>query len=339
MAIISIPTSIGGVTIPGLATNGPLGLLYSSKYKGANFQYPRDLGSLPKGHVITFTANEITPSDYGTTLEATLGKLSVAGKSITKDALNGDINFDLNQYTNKEGLAQAATNFGQRVERFATETTSLGKELLEKTNLSLTKRKTTPKDTIALYIPDTMVFGNSVSYGKLSTRNTLLKAGASIPGVGKVISGLASIIESDVTKLALATQGLALNPVDQMLFDGIDFRTFQMAFTFTPYSREESREVRNIIKTFRKWAAPRIMNGAAGMFFEPPATFSIRFRNRDRENEWVPKVAESVIESIDVNYSPNGWAAHDDGSPVQTMLTLNFREIALIDRNQIVQGY
>jgi hypothetical protein len=184
-----------------------------------------------------------------------------------------------------------------------------------------------------------MAFGNSVSYGKLSTRNTLLKVGSAVPLLGKAVSGIASILESDVTKLALATQGLALNPVDQMLFDGIDFRTYQMAFTFTPYSREEAREVRDIIKTFRKWAAPRIMNGAAGMFFEPPATFSILFRNKDKENDWVPKVAESVIESIDVNYSPNGWAAHDDGSPVQTMLTLNFREIALIDRNQVVQGY
>jgi hypothetical protein len=318
MAIISIPTSIGGVTIPGLSTNGPLGLLYSSKFKGANFQYPRDLGSLPKGHVITFTANEIIPSDYAPTLESGFNKIYAGVKSLNN--------------SNIETLEQAAKDV-------ATETTSFGKEFLQKTNLSLTKRKKSPKDTIALYIPDTMAFGNSVSYGKLSTRNTLLKAGGSIPYIGKAINGVASIIESDVTKLALATQGLALNPVDQMLFDGIDFRTFQMAFTFTPYSREEAREVRDIIKTFRKWAAPRIMNGAAGMFFEPPATFEIHFRNKDKENDWVPKVAESVIESVDVNYSPNGWAAHDDGSPVQTMLTLNFREIALIDRNQVVQGY
>jgi len=333
MAIISIPTSIGGVSIPGLSTNGPLGLLYSNKFKGANFQYPRDLGSLPKGHVITFTANEIIPSDYAPTLESTFNKIYAGGKSL--------INKGFETYKNGavDNWKTLGENFVQEGEALAVPLTDMGKSLINETNLSLTKRRTTPRDTIALYIPDTMAFGNSVSYGKLSTRNTLLKVGSAVPLLGKAVSGIASILESDVTKLALATQGLALNPVDQMLFDGIDFRTYQMAFTFTPYSREEAREVRDIIKTFRKWAAPRIMNGAAGMFFEPPATFSILFRNKDKENDWVPKVAESVIESIDVNYSPNGWAAHDDGSPVQTMLTLNFREIALIDRNQVVQGY
>ena len=174
---------------------------------------------------------------------------------------------------------------------------------------------------------------------RFSTRNTLLKAGSAVPYAGKLASGVASILESDVTKLALATQGLALNPVDQMLFDGIDFRTYQMAFTFTPYSREEAKEVKEIIKTFRKWAAPRIMNGAAGMFFEPPGTFEVKFLLNGKENTNIGKVAESVIESIDVNYSPNGWAAHDDGAPVQTILTINFREIALIDRNKVEEGF
>jgi hypothetical protein len=334
MAIISIPTSIGGVSIPGLSTNGPLGLLYSSKYQGADHQYPRDLGSLPKGHIVKFTANEIIPSNYTETLGKTFNQIEVGAKSL--------INKGIETYKNGvtvDNLKTLGENFVQEGEALAVPLTDMGKSLINETNLSLTKRRKLPRDRIALYIPDTMAFGNSVSYGKLSTRNTLLKVGSAVPVLGKAVSGIASILESDVTKLALATQGLALNPVDQMLFDGIDFRTYQMAFTFTPYSREEAKEVREIIKTFRKWAAPRIMNGAAGMFFEPPATFTVEFKVKGNENAYVPKVAESVIESIDVNYSPNGWAAHDDGSPVQTLLTINFREIALIDRNQVIQGY
>jgi hypothetical protein len=56
-------------------------------------------------------------------------------------------------------------------------------------------------------------------------------------------------------------------------------------------------------------------------------------------NRNVNKVAESVLESVDVNYAPNGWAAHDDGAPVQTTLTLSFREMELIDKTKINDGY
>ena len=50
-------------------------------------------------------------------------------------------------------------------------------------------------------------------------------------------------------------------------------------------------------------------------------------------------VDESVIESIDINYSPNGWSTHNDGSPVQTVVTLQFKETELIDRDKVVRGY
>ena len=58
-----------------------------------------------------------------------------------------------------------------------------------------------------------------------------------------------------------------------------------------------------------------------------------------KENIHLNKIKESVITSIDVNYSPNGWAAHDDGTPVQTTMTVQFKEIELVDRNAVNQGY
>jgi hypothetical protein len=165
----------------------------------------------------------------------------------------------------------------------------------------------------------------------------LIKAGSLI--FEKKAKDVKSIVESDVTKLALATQGLALNPQNQLLFDGIDFRTYQMAFTFTPYSREEAQMVRDIIKVFRMYALPRITNGGAGMFFVPPGTFDVQFLYNGKENKNINKVAESVIETIDVNYAPNGWSTHEDGAPVQTTVTINFKEIELIDRAKVKEGY
>ena len=105
------------------------------------------------------------------------------------------------------------------------------------------------------------------------------------------------------------------------------------------YPDRYAKQVKDIIKLFRQYAAPRIKPGAAGMFFIPPGTFKLKFLYNGKENTNITRVGESVIESIDVNYAPNGWATHTDGAPVQTTLTMTFKETQLVDRTQIEKGY
>ena len=64
MAIISIPTSIGGINIPGALVNGPLGALYSNIFQSDTLQYPRDLQSMTRGHAVHFSINETNPVKY-----------------------------------------------------------------------------------------------------------------------------------------------------------------------------------------------------------------------------------------------------------------------------------
>lgn len=124
-----------------------------------------------------------------------------------------------------------------------------------------------------------------------------------------------------------------------MLFQGIEFRTFDMSFTFTPYSAKEAEDVKKIIKLFRKYAAPSASTAFAGMFWVPPAFFNVDFRFQGKTNPNLPKLQKCVIESIDVNYAPNGWTTHTDGAPVQTTMTITFKEIILVDRASIEAGY
>jgi len=60
---------------------------------------------------------------------------------------------------------------------------------------------------------------------------------------------------------------------------------------------------------------------------------------KGKENPNITKVTEAVITNIDVNYAPNGFSTNSDGAPVQTQMTISFRENALIDRNKIKEGY
>jgi hypothetical protein len=43
-------------------------------------------------------------------------------------------------------------------------------------------------------------------------------------------------------------------------------------------------------------------------------------------------VGDCVLESVSVDYAPNGWAAYNDGYPVQTRLTLSFRETQMLTK-------
>jgi hypothetical protein len=313
MALISIPTSIGGVSIPGNIINGPLGALFGNKFALNNYQYPRDLGSATKGHVVQFSINEIDPITY-----------EEAKKFVTTTGSFEDV---------KEKFSSIANFFRKD----------------EQKTLNFKPKKKRKVATISMYIPDTLNFQYNAGYGNLSLQQvanevagTAASAFSNVPKLGTLLKtaslGL-TVAQSNAAKLALSTQGLAINPQQQLLFDGIDFRTYQMAFTFTPYSRQEAETVKQIIKLFRYHTAPQITTGGAGMFFVPPSTFDLDFMFNGQRNNNVSRVAESVIESIDVNYAPNGWAAHDNGAPVQTTLTMNFREIELIDKDKIKAGY
>jgi hypothetical protein len=323
MAIISIPSSIGGVSIPGTPINllkGPLASLFGLSSGLAKYQYPRDLGSATRGHYILFSINEVSEAQY-----------QAAGKA-----------FEAASEGNLKDAAALAVDFGTKVGEAAVANES--------------SRTSTTKAVIALYMPETMAFTYNSAYDDTSLLAVAKEIGGAAAGLkggkgvinklkgmvgaaGGTFNKAVTVAGSQTARLALQTQGLAINPQKQLLFSGIGFRDYQLVFTFTPYSKKESEDIANIIKEFKKAAAPTITESAGGMFFKVPASFNLQFMFNGKENEKVSRVAESVLTTVDVNYSPNTWSAMDDGAPSQIMLTLNFKEIELIDSKKIGKSF
>lgn len=310
MALISIPTSIGGVSIPGAAINGPLGALFGNKFGRTDLHYPRDLQSATRGHYIQFQINEIQPAKYDVTMS---------------NLLNGAVN------GLKAGF-DAAVNYQETantIKNFFSDSNSMSKFI------SFTQPTKRSAGTISLYIPETINFTYAAQYDKLSLATALQQT----PIIGAAAKPILQKIDEGPARLLLRSQGYAFNPQQQILFDGIDFRDYQLVFMFTPYSKQEADAVNAIIKQFKFHSAPRLATGSAGMFFVPPSTFSPKFFFNGRENTKINKITESVITSMDVNYAPNGFSTTADGSAVQIQLTLNFKEIELLTRDRIEQGY
>jgi hypothetical protein len=233
--------------------------------------------------------------------------------------------------------------------------------------LSVSPRVTNPVAAIALYMPDTLNASYNASYDELSLTseagvkiNTLQKIGSAMqsfgdknpassvgvdPAVASLVSSALGVIAGaagageNVADINLQAAGFTINPQLQMIYRGVAFRHFQLTFTFTPSSKQESELVKAIIETFKVNFAPSIHGeGNAdniGMFFTPPSVFNVDFMIDTGLNQYLPKYGDCVLTDIDVNYAPNGFAPHADGSPVQTQLNLTFKEIEIVTQKKL----
>jgi hypothetical protein len=302
MASISFPTSIGGINIPGLSSN-PLGALFSDPYEVDVLKYPRDLGATTRTHYLKFDAYDVEPTSLD---------------SITSVHLTGDVLDKLSQ-----GL-DAVTNLAKDV---------IGNIDFNGTNsgmVGFSEKRLTQVQSVALYIPDNVNFSYNATYGEINLGG---QDGAltKLPGIiGKAANFVAG---TDAGRLFLRSQGVALNPNQQVMFEGLELRTFSFDFNFMPKSAEESGDVKKIIQAFKYYSRPKTVDKSFGLIFVPPSIWKIQFMFLNGENRWVNKIADSVITNVEVEYAPNGWSTHQDGSPVNVKLKLDFKELSLIDRD------
>ena len=284
-------------------------------------------------------------------------KNTSAGQAITKG-----VNFFQSFSSGETG--SSADNTTSFFSAGKEELSSYVSQLTSGQGLRTTKRT---KDTIALYMPDTLVFNDNQHFNELQMGDNL--------GTG-MLSGLAGAIEGyranggagvaknvspfvadAVSKFAggllgsggsnylfAASTGLVRNPMMEVLYNSPQLRTFQFDFMFYPRSESEAKEVWNIIETIRFHAAPEFKNNSGGYYLIPPSEFDIKFMYNGQENPNIPKIIGScVLESIDLDYAPNGFAAYESvgenspskggtGTPVATRMTLRFRETTIVTK-------
>ena len=247
-----------------------------------------------------------------------------------------------------------------------------------KTGLRTTKRTT---DTIALYMPDTLAFSQSQNFAGLELGGGLAATlGAGFSGIQNIVNSDASNTEKANYALKNATPfvlnalanmtgqagravfagltGTTVNPMMEVIYSAPEFRTFRFDFMFYPRSRVEAKEVQNIIHRIRFHQAPEVLGnssagGLGGYFLVPPSEFDIKFFYNGAENPNIPPISTCVLQTVDVDYAPSGFAAYEvledagtpkigsTGMPVGIRLGLVFKETQIItkyDVNREVNG-
>jgi hypothetical protein len=229
-------------------------------------------------------------------------------------------------------------------------------------------------DSIAIYLPPNVKDATSVGYNN-AEMGVIGAAAAGSAGVVDALrkgdlSGLASTLGTAAKDL-LATAGLGLgseflgtlagvdpeglkgfakkafgqasNPYMEVLFEGVEMRTFTYNFTFSPRNKEETEDVKKIISMFRFHMMPEL-NGGSSAFMTLPSTFDIHYMyqvtpDESNENNYYTKIATCVLKGCDVDYTPNGVKSFASGAPTQITMSLSFQETEMLTKQHVNRGY
>ena len=234
------------------------------------------------------------------------------------------------------------------------------------------KRAPTTRMTtaIAMYMPATVTTGYTTQY--TDTEMGFLTANAidayekfaqgnmrgGLNEIGSMDQNLAAALQAMMLNTLGALPGLAgvkaaaemrsgvvLSDRMELAFKGIDKRTFQYEFKMNPKSEEEAKEIRNIVNAFKFNMLPEFEGSdSAGRKLIVPNTFDIQYMWNGAENHFLHKISTCVLESMNVSYGGDRYKTHagiggDGAPPIETSLSLTFKELDLVTREKAVEGF
>jgi len=331
-------------------TANPLNVLESNGYNVTNFIYPIDLSTDPgENHMIIFYINENDQTQFLTGNRNITGGLS--------QNINGT---NVSPTPSNRGTIISGTQLGYGQPAQATYNQS-GNVTTNTPSAIGTNRVST---VIALYIPplvqttyqtqwDATDFGATGGVVKALVKGDIVRA-LSEGALGTMAGMLESAKDFTTNKLGIDLDPLlaaefetraARNPNTEMLFRSIGFREYQFDFKFTPRSEPEAISVSNIIKAFKFYSAPetRVAKNTA-RYYLWPATFDIEFWSNGKPNTFINKISTCACTEVSINYTGSGgWSAfrpgNINGMSVETNLSLRFKEIEIITKNRILEGF
>lgn len=128
--------------------------------------------------------------------------------------------------------------------------------------------------------------------------------------------------------------GAVINNNLELLFNGPKLRTFQYNFRFTPRDDKEAREIRQIIRVFKRNLAPS--QTSDGLFLASPNVFRLKYiyGNTQDQHPFLNKIGICALTDMSVNYTPDGtyMTYGEDGSMTSYTMTLQFSELNPIYR-------
>ena len=129
--------------------------------------------------------------------------------------------------------------------------------------------------------------------------------------------------------------GSILNPNMELLFGGVQLRSFSFDFDFAPRDSKESKQIKSIIRALK--VSMNAKNGSlptddsfsnSGLFVSSPDVFQLTYKTGSKNHQFLHKFKPMALLNMAVNYTGAGtYATYDDQTPVHLKMSLTFQEL------------
>ena len=147
-------------------------------------------------------------------------------------------------------------------------------------------------------------------------------SGAAIGALGSNVSAKSVIARST---------GQILNNNLELLFQGVNLRSFPYSITFSPRDPRESRMVKDIIRSLKMAMAPKageMEASAQGIFLKSPDVFQLKYLRDGHDHPFLNSFKLCALTGMTVNYTNAGtYTSYEDGTPVNIRMNLTFKEL------------
>ena len=219
--------------------------------------------------------------------------------------------------------------------------------------------------SIALYMPESIqaTYKSNWSSNDLGTTGSIMDAWsgsgdlttmAGWEEVGKSISDnagevakmtgiktLNAVTPFNIKDAYQLSNAIVENPYTEVMFKGIDNRSFEYSFKMIPRNATEQATIKEIVNTLKFHRAPEKKVNGNNLYWSYPSTFDLSFLKSDgNENEWLFKHSTCALTSLDIKHGGDGYySSYKDGSPFYTTINMAFTELEILDKDRILEGY
>jgi len=190
---------------------------------------------------------------------------------------------------------------------------------------------------------------NSVT-NKLISQMAVKGAGTALAGVaGALVAGPAGALVAgaaggdifeNVSNATKEASRVSANPNTRTLFDSVNMRSFTFNFKLIAKSENEAKQIREIVKFFRREIYPEAINVDGIPFaYEFPNIFDIKVRDRTGQNNPGFDLQRCYLQAINTNFNQTAagsmYAGKDKDYFIEVDISLNFTEFATMDKAKV----
>ena len=195
--------------------------------------------------------------------------------------------------------------------------------------------------------------GTTTTEDEYGRNRTNLASATPMADMGVIEGFLSGISKQAVGTIGLIAAGQVLGGATQQAtgkaafneqvvhYSGPAFRSFEFSFSLKPMSATDQINIDKIVRFFKIGSMPDLLDsGGIGRVYELPLFFKIRFKGQNGELEYMNKIAFCALTGFNVKYGGDRFQTFARNSaPVQTDISMSFKEISLLNKAATKQGY